>query len=322
MKRQFGFSLQGKDWWAIYLLFWVLFLVIYIPELRLKNWGPSASGQAGLYLLVVLLFVVAILILSAIFTIVFLRIILAKVTFDGAPFSFGGSIGRFLGMMLLGTLLSIVTVTIYVPWFARRIYAYVASETSFRDERLQFLGKGGKFFVYYLLAALIPIIVVTVVFVFVVGVQVAGGNAPRSGLYTGVLSGIFFIVLIPFIYLTYKWMVNIQWKNLTVRWQTSFWPSCFFILGQLLLTVITAIIYWPAASLRIYRYFVGKTALQGPDGEVARLGFEGSIGRGFGLLWGQFLLTVITLGIYAPWAYTNVARWLLGATYVETKNPV
>lgn len=94
----------------------------------------------------------------------------------------------------------------------------------------------------------------------------------------------------------YKWYVDIRWQEVTIRWKTAFWPSCLFILGQLLLTVITVGIYGPAAFLRLYQYFAGRTVLSDPSGEIGRLGFDGPIGRGFGLLWGQALLSLITAG--------------------------
>lgn len=316
MKSSFSFSLTGKDWWKPYLAFWLIYLVLEILITRRSSWGLSPAGSTGLYLLVTLVLVVAVLILTSIFTIVFFRIFAPKLSVNGVAFSFRGSIGRYIGIFLLGVLLSIVTLGIYVPWFVRRVYAYLVSETEFGGEHPQFQGKGGKLFVYYLLAAILPmIIVIAIVVGLTVGSLSASGALPTTT--TAVMSAVIFIVLVPFLYLYYRWLVNIRWKDVTLGWQTSFWPSCLFLFGQLFLTLVTAVIYWPAAVLRIYRYFMGKTVVTKPDGTISRLGFEGSIGAGFGLLWGQALLTIITVGIYAPWAFANVGRWLLSSTFVE-----
>ena len=40
-----------------------------------------------------------------------------------------------------------------------------------------------------------------------------------------------------------------------------------------------------------------RTVLTNDGVEVGRLGFEGGMGQGFGLLWGQILLSIVTLGI-------------------------
>ena len=56
--------------------------------------------------------------------------------------------------------------------------------------------------------------------------------------------------------------------------------------------------------------------------QIGRMGFEGSIKKGFGLLWGQALLSIITIGFYLPWAYPKVARWILESTYYDTSTEV
>jgi uncharacterized membrane protein YjgN (DUF898 family) len=162
------------------------------------------------------------------------------------------------------------------------------------------------------------VIVVAVVVGVIFGVTLATGSLEAGLVEAAVLPALFavviFLILIPFIYLVYKWYVNLRWNDVTITWKTSFWPSCGYILGQVLLTGITAGIYWPAGFLRIYGYFAGRTALSRGEAETGRLGFDGSIGKGFGLIWGQALLSIITLGIYLPWAYARIGRWLLGAT--------
>ena len=82
-------------------------------------------------------------------------------------------------------------------------------------------------------------------------------------------------------------------------------------------TLITVGIYWPAAALRLYAYFVGRTVFERSGQRIGRLGFEGKIGKGFGLIWGQGLLCLITLGIYIPWGYSKVLRWIAGNSYYE-----
>jgi len=194
------------------------------------------------------------------------------------------------------------------------------SETTFDGAAPEFLGKGGKLFVYMLLALWIPLAVVIGVFATVVGVSAlgGGGSTPALSAASTLMVLLVYIVIIPFMYLTYKWFVNVRWNEVTIAWKTSFWPSCGYILGQMLLTLVTLGIYSPAACLKIYGYFVERTALSRGGQEIGRLGFEGGIGKGFGLIWGQSLLSIITLGIYLPWAYAKIGAWIASTTYCET----
>ncbi len=327
MKTNFDFTLRGKDWWGPFLGYWTLFLLFYVPILMAARLAPSLVARTGVYLLLLLAFLFAMLIIQAIFTVIFLRIILPKLSIGGKAFGFRGDIGKYLGMNIVGLLLSIVTLTVYVPWYTRRIVAYLVGETIFDGASPEFLSKGGKLFKYFLLALWIPVIVVSVIFGVILGVSVASGGMGASTAQLAAMSSAFvqvlviFIVIIPLLYLMCKWFVSIRWNAVTIAWKTSFWPSCGFILGQLLLTVITIGIYWPAAALKAYKYFTSRTALSKGDAEVGLLGFEGKMGRGFGLLWGQTLLSIITLGIYIPWASVNIGRWLAAATYFEEGAP-
>jgi uncharacterized membrane protein YjgN (DUF898 family) len=321
MKRYFDLTLAGRDWWGPFLGFLVLFWIAYIPQLLINRAGAVPGVYGGLLLLINLAFIVLMAIIQSVFTIVFMRIIAPKLSFGGAAFGFDGTIREYLGLNLGGILLSIITVSIYAPWYIRTIVDYLASHTSYKGARMQFLGTGGKLFKYFLLALYLPIIVVSVLLgmVFIMAILLRGDGRVGAGpqIAAALMVVVVFIILVPFIYLVYKWYVDVKWGGLTVRWRTSFWPSCGFILGQVLLTLITAGIYWPAAMLRSYRYFAGRTVFFRGEAEWGRLGFDGGLSRGFGLLWGQGLLSMVTLGIYVPWAYARVGRWIMSATSIE-----
>jgi uncharacterized membrane protein YjgN (DUF898 family) len=321
MKTSFEFSLKGRDWWGPFLGFWVIFLAIYIPQVTMTRWGPSSTQSPGLYFLLTFVFLFLIVIIQSIFTIVLARIIVPKLSYTGKSFGFNGEVGKFLGMNLLGLFLSIITIGIYAPWYIRKIAAYLVSETTYDGTSGMFFGKGGKLFVYLLLSVGIPIVIVSVIMVIAVysaGGDLGSGSAGVS-LATGVMMLVIFVVLTPYMYLIMKWYVNLGWKDLTTAWDAKFWPSCGFLLGQILLTIITIGIYGPAAVVRCYRYFAPKIALRRGDVEAARFGFEGSIGKGFGLIWGQSLLSIITFGIYIPWAYARIGSWMASQTFLETK---
>lgn len=317
MKSYFEFSLQGRDWWKPWIAFWVLFVALYVPLVAIQGRNAPPQGNAGVYLAVQLLFMLAMMLLSAVFTVVFLRLALPRLSIAGDAFAFQGSIGGLVKLYLVGYLLTIVTLGIYFPWYLRRITAYLASQTGFRGTSPEFLGKGGTLFKYFLLALVLPVIVMSIAIGVVAGLGYAGdGGSGLVGL--GMLTFLLILLIMaPFYYLLYKWLVNYRWREVTITWRTSFWPSVYFLFVQVVLSLITVGIYAPAAFLKCWRYFSERTALARPDGEAGHLGFEGAVGQGFGLFWGQALLTLVTLGIYAPWAYANVGRWLMKGTYFE-----
>jgi len=129
---------------------------------------------------------------------------------------------------------------------------------------------------------------------------------------------VIFLIMVPMVYTIYKWYVNIQWRGYLLLWRTKFWRSVGFILGQTVLTIITLSVYWPVAFIRIYRYFCARTLVTEGEREAWRLAFEGPVGKGFGLLWGQTLLMTITIGFYSPWGVTKIARWMLNRTVLES----
>jgi hypothetical protein len=325
MKRSFSFSLEGKDWWKPYLLFWILNLLV--QGITRKTTG-AAGGQAG-EAAVSLVFGFLGAILQAAFTIVFARIMLPRLSVNGKAFSFDGKIGEYLGLNIGGFLLSVITLGIYAPWYMRKIVAYLASRTEYDGGRPEFLGKGGKLFKYFLLAFLLPLIVLLVpLFILAArdGWRGVGTGASAQLISTLTTFVLVFLILGPFMYLLYFWYLNLRWKDVSITWKTEFWPSVGFIMGQLALSVVTLSIYWPVAFVKCLAYFAGKTAFYrgaGPAAtEIGRLGIDRGEGGYFGFIWGQTLLTIITLGVYAPWAIAKLGRWACDRLYYEENGEV
>ena len=323
MKRNFELSLQGRDWWKPCLGFWVLFLVLYVPLLFLQKWFPPQDKPLP-YFLLTLVLLLAVTVLTAIYTIVLLRILLPRLSIGGKAFAFRGSIARYVGITLGRMALSIVTLFVYIPWYVRRSAAYLVSETDFDGASPEFPRQGRiRLFVIMLLSLWLPVIVVSIV------AGVAHGSLGRSRWRyrrrfwrLGAVSGdgrphslVHGSLQLPHVQVVREHGL----EGCRGAMEDDF-------LALLLLHPRPAAPHahhrgnlQPGYLLRLYRYFVGKTALEREGKEIGRLGFEGSIAKGFGLLWGQGLLTLITAGIYMPWAYARVGRWLLGATFHESR---
>ncbi len=320
MKQHLKCAITGAAWWKPFIAFVALFLAIMIPnELASLN-PPEAPGKAFATLLFTLTLQGLLVVIQAAFSVVLMRIAFPLVSVGDKPFAFTGKVGEYVKINIFGFLLCIVTLGFYIPAYARKITAYLAGSTRLDGESAAFLSKTGKLMKYYVLALLVPVIAVCVLFVVVVAKtgyvsSVAGSLGPVIlALYL-----VLFLAMIPFLYLAYRWTVNFGWKDLTISWNTRFGPSCAFIAGQFALLVITLGVLWPIAVVNLARYFAERTVIRKNGTETGHLGFDGTRGKGFTLLWGQTLLTVITLGIYLPWAYANCVRFFVNGTYFEGK---
>ena len=161
--------------------------------------------------------------------------------------------------------------------------------------------------------------------------------------------------LVSIIYLTFKWMVVIRYKDYLIRldtgffqamWKiaielvlavflvfiftwlvslsTVFWlnfdfvPTTGKIIFELVLAVLTLGFYFPMAFIRLYRFFSEHTKSNVVDGKQITMGYDGDQVTDFLYMWKQILLTIITIGIYFPWAVCRIAQRLLSQTFLST----
>ncbi len=325
MKARFSCALTGSLWWKPYLLLVVLTLAIIGPmEYAMLTLQPQEQNPEVILWTFLFVIVMAILVtvVSAALTMVLARIAAPTVALGSARFSFDGKPGEYAKMNLTGILLTLLTFGFYGPWYYRNIIAYCVYHTEYAGTRGGFAGKPGKYLKYILLGLGVPIFIWTIAFgALVVGIMASSGdyNVDMSAILTATLISYVFLFLLmtPFIYLTYKWLINISWKNGAITLNARFFPSVFYIMGQILLCFVTFGIYLPALYVNMWRYLVGKTVYE-ENGAKAEFGFDGKTGSGFALLWGQFLLILVTVGIYSPWAAARCTRYFIENTFVET----
>jgi uncharacterized membrane protein YjgN (DUF898 family) len=308
MKNYFGFTLTGKRLLPIWLIFYILFFVPYIMlilKMQDIHVGSAQSPMIFLYLFILILIAFSI-------TFYIAKILIENVLYKDKTINFNGNIGKFAGVVLLGLFLSIITLGIYLAWFIRDLHRFFVNSSQLDAEPFSFKGKGGRLFVIILLTIFLPIIALAIImslyFMTDPG-QVSTGSVFIQQVIT-------WIIMIPYMYLVYKWMVDIEYKNYRIKWETDFWNSCGKIALEILLSVITIGIYSPMAMLKLYKYFTERTIAQ--SGEISRkFGFDDDHNNDFLFLWGQILLTIITLGIYYPWAISKIGARILNKTYLE-----
>jgi len=116
-------------------------------------------------------------------------------------------------------------------------------------------------------------------------------------------------------------MVNINYRDYKISWETYFWNSCGKIGLEMLFTIITVGIYMPLAGLRLFEYFTEKTVAINNENKQ-RFGYDIENLNDFLFIWGQILLTIVTIGIYYSWAYCKINKRILGKTFLERANNI
>jgi uncharacterized membrane protein YjgN (DUF898 family) len=324
MTRRFDYNLPIRRYlplfYGLYIPIVLLYVLLIGQTLRMQKDPGNPAGMLILLLAFVVFFV-----LYTLLYIPILRVTIPALSLEGKQFGFKGSIGRWFGMNLLGGFLTAITLGIYGAWYITRITRYITEETSYDGKPFSFKGRGGTLFVILLLTLGVPIIAI-------IGVSVAstlalagqGSPGPMTSILMIFVFVLYFIALGAYVYYVYRWLYdNIRLEGYAVRWNARFWPTFGMFLGQTLLTMITLFIYYPAAYIRMYRYIARHIVVkegEGPEAPIhATIDFDGPMGRGFLLMWGQGLLSLITAGIYYPWAMARVGRWMASHTSVETR---
>ena len=313
MKNYFDFNLSGKKllplWLALYLLLFLpyAFLLRYSTQLMVPGMQSVPEMPNPLFFAVIIL----IWIFVPLIAFFICKILIESVKYSDANLKFNGRFWTFVGKFLLGILLTVVTLGIYSPWFARDMHRFFVNRTSLNDSGFEFKGEGGILFLIFFLGMLAPMIVFSLLFARQFSYM------DQFNVYTFLFQFLLVIVMMPGIYLIYKWMININYKEYHIKWETSLINSCFKILFELFLGCITLGIYMPLAILKLYRYFVERTVAV-KEGSSLSFGYELDTSKDFFYLWGQVLLTIITIGIYYPWAIAKIGKRVLSKTFVTS----
>lgn len=313
MKNFFGYSLKGKDLLPIWLPFLVVFGGLYtwlLTQIYSLTLNPLVVREGSFYL-VYGSTIVLVMLTALIFKYFFTARIITGVTYKDESVRFDGTFGRYMLISLSGLLLSIITACIYLPWYMRNIQRFFVDHSSLKSEKLSFRGSGSALFLILFVTLFVPFVVFFIVVILLSSIFIGHQSLLL------LCDAIFIFILIPYMYLMYKWMVDIRYKNYFIRWESRFFPSVGKIALEIFFTLITAGIYSPLAYLKLYRYFAAKTVAFVDFAPKLRFGYDSYLMGDFWYIWGQVLLTLITGFIYSPWAFCKVATRILSKTYVE-----
>lgn len=313
MKNYFDFKLTARQLLPVWLVYLVLVVSPYVY--RVKVLTDAASTDVASISTVFpknLMVNLGVTIVAMLIYFFIIKLTIQGVSYSGREVQFEGKFGTYLGKGVLGTFLSIITLGIYSPWFIKNMTCFFVNKSSLDDSKFEFLGNGSWLLLIAIFSYVFPIGLLTMVtrLAFFTSADISF-NFIQPFIYGAVMM----IVLIPFMYLFYQWLVDIRYKAYHITWKTKFGSACGMILGQVLLMFVTLGIYAPLGYMRLYRYFAERTIAEG-DGKSLRFGYELDVKGDFLFMWGQILLSIITLGIYYPWAITKIGKRVLSKTYV------
>ena len=309
MKTYFDFTLTGKKFFPVWIFFYLACIIPYVLFYSILLTQSKTGENNPLLSLAFIVIIIA----GSLISFYIIKMTIEGIKYRDSNLGFSGKFWTYSGKILLGLFLTIITLTIYMSWFIKNITAYIVGKTSLNSENFSFPGKGSRLFLIFLLSIFIPVFVLAILFSkFILSMN-------ENFFNTLIYQGIIMIVIIPFMYLTYKWLANVKFKDYNITWKTRFFESVFKILIEIILVLVTVGIYMPLAYLRLYKYFIERTEAVS-ERQVLVFGYEIDHLEDFLFLWGQILLTLITAGIYYPWAYCRILGRISNKTYITTKN--
>ncbi len=308
MKNYFRFNLEGKTLLPAWIGMILLVVVPYIAMIYLTGQATANYEKpTAMWLIVPILFVS-----FPVCNFYIIRIMIESLEYNGESLRSDITLGRFYGIYISGMLLSIITLGIYSPWFITKMQSYISEKTSYKSREFIFMGEAGNLFGILTLTLILPMIalIVFVIFAFPEHKAVTTTETIIQQVLT-------WVIMIPYIYYLYKWTFNFKHNGYHIKWNTENIPAMGKVAKEILLSIITLGIYYPMAWIRLYEYFIHKTESNVVDNQQIRFGYDIEAKDDYLYLWKQILLSIVTLGIYYPWAISNVGKRILDKTYME-----
>ncbi|NEW81349.1 MAG: DUF898 domain-containing protein [Mariniphaga sp.] len=314
MKSYLNFTLKGSQFLPVWIAFFFFFMIPYYFLLGEFNELISSDVPAGGPSKLFFIYLAFVLAMAYTFVYYMVKLVVQSLEYKGEKVLCNYHLGKYIGIIITGLVLSIVSVGIYVPWLIKNIHRFFTNGTSYNSHKFSFKGKGGKLFLIMTLTIFIPFLLVGIVLFSIFESMIDF----QSQNFLLIYQLIVMFSLVPNIYLILKWMVDFRYKDYLIRWDTEFFPATGKIAIELVFAVVTFGIYFPMAYIRLYRYFAEHTKSNVVNEKQISLGYNGDLLSDFLFMWGQILLTVITLGFYYPWAFSRIAQRVLTQTYLET----
>jgi uncharacterized membrane protein YjgN (DUF898 family) len=322
MKKYFQLRLRGRDFLApvaaVLLSVVVLCegLVLAAGVVNYTDGGATvADGGWLLYLLLcgVLYFAFGFVQMWALLPITTKTI--EALSYDGAPFEVEYNRGDYLRMVAGGMALSVITLGIYTPWMVARVMRFFAEGVSHKFNLVSFRGKGMRLLAFTVLLLIVPFVLMSLLAASVnTSAEVDMMSfAPLVALVL-VVGTLFFTAL--YVVMIYRWCLDLTYGDKVVKTDLPLWGASLYVVGQMVVTVLTLGLYAPAAELRTMRYVARHTYVEGEEQKPKRFGMSLRMWSDWGYLWVQTLLLIVTFGLYLPWFYAKVMSRFTERLYI------
>lgn len=218
---------------------------------------------------------------------------------------FYGEGGEFFGIWIVNILLTIITLGLYFPWARVATRKYVYQNTEFAGSRFSYTGTGNEMFVGFL--KFIGIILVLNMLNYLLtsaGLQLVGLLVTYA----------VFAVLIPlavFGSLRYR-LSRTQWRGIHFAYVGSQKRLVSIYVKGFLLSIITLGIYSPWFIVDLVEEIYDNVRF----GANMKVRFDGDGGTLLGKYLGGYILTILTLGIYAFWWQADLFNYFVDNTSV------
>lgn len=309
MKNYFDFKLNGSTifpYWVWIYLAYILMIILNIKSQVATAASPGTLPKETFIYLGAYFVYLIVLVLMSFFI---FKMGVKSLSYKKEALMFDGDYKKYIKINIVGLLLSCVTLWIYSCWWLKNITQFFADSTSYNNRKFRFNGSGLNLF---------GIITVTIIIISMVGVMaVFAGQTKSATIIFPIIIGLF--CLTTYIYLIYRWFINFSYDNARIEMKEGGYVRGTLIVTQeIFFTLITLIIYFPIATVKIYNYFVRNIEIRDNDGNLTgTLGSDVKAGEMFLFIWGQFLLSIITFGIYTPWAMCKIYGQFINKTYIE-----
>lgn len=156
-------------------------------------------------------------------------------------------LGSFLGLSFKNALLNLVTLTLYRFWGRTEVRRRVWRSIYLNDEPFEYTGRGGELFLGFLYAMLVvglPLLII------VAGAQFLG---PKYAVLVILPIYLVLFVLIGYArFSAFRYLASrTRWRGVRFQLKGSRIRYGFSYLGYLLLSIVTAGWFWPAAQRRL-----------------------------------------------------------------------
>ncbi|MBO5902572.1 MAG: DUF898 family protein [Tidjanibacter sp.] len=320
MKNYFNFTIKAKQF--VPYVFGMILLIVAGVTIDIVYGGATKSPMAVIdggflttWLVSTLISMVMVAGIMALYFPVIVNL-LSSIVYKDQKIEVECDFRAWMRLSLKGLLLSFITFGIYAPWWVASMLRFFADGSSHGYNRIAFRGKGGRFFAITVLGFLLPMALCSALFsVGTIGAAADDGGFALLAILIGAL--VMIVTGTFYQFYLYKWYVNIEYGSQRVVLGCK--PGALFwtMIGEGILAVITFGIYAPMAFLRIYRA-VAREIVAGREKIEARGGLSLTPWKDWAYCWGQILLSIVTIGIYSPWAVMKLVRRFGSRFYFKT----